>query len=326
MLKHQKGNPPDCLQQPAPSPTQQSTFDQDDINETSWERIETEISRQGFNRLALSERSDIDLWVSNNLDDQTKPLQVGERKWELRKWNMTWAILFPDHTIPSSPCKRLPFMHSLYISLTFLQVYDDDAFKSLTNTELLVKSFEETLDLRSESGDIEGIDGEMSDKLKDCLRVAISVAAISNKQKRDLSRRRLLDSSLAPGESRPSQAISEAPFQGRVDLPKSNMPISKPSTTSRPTEPHQNPEVHGRSHSAGIMNMVQNSDQSSLQDFMHLQTFEDNDSLHGDSFMNNPLENEQQFFDADTWDQYNSECNAICDQLLQNSSTASSVP
>jgi len=37
--------------------------------------------------------------------------------------------------------------------------------------------------------------------------------------------------------------------------------------------------------------------------------------------MNNPLENQQQFFDADTWDQYDSECNAICDQLLQNSST-----
>jgi hypothetical protein len=193
---------------------------------------------------------------------------------------------------------------------------------SLTNTELLVKSFEETVDLRSESGDIEGIDGEMLDKLKDSLRVAISVAAISNKQKRDLSRRRLLDSSLAPAESGSPQAISGDPFQGRVALPKCNM-HSEPSTTSRPTEPHQNPEVHGRSHSAGIMNMIQNSDQSSLQDFrlMYLPTNEDNDSWHGNPFMNNPLENQQQFFDADTWDQYDSECNAICDQLLQNSST-----
>jgi hypothetical protein len=129
VLKHQKANPPDCLQQPASSQTaQQSILDQDDINETSWERIENEISRQGFNRLVSSEQSDIDLWVSNNLDDQTKPLQVEERKWELRKWNMTWVILFPDHTIPSSPGKRLPFMHSLYISLTFC--------KSTTTTRL----------------------------------------------------------------------------------------------------------------------------------------------------------------------------------------------
>ena len=143
---------------------------------------------------------------------------------------------------------------------------------SLTNTELLVKSFKETVDLRIESGDIEGIDDETLDKLQDSLRVAISVAAISNKQQRDLLRRRLLDSSLAPGEAGPSQGISEDPFQGQVALPKCNMPISEPSTTSRPTEPHQNPEVHGRSHSAGIMNMIQNSDQSSLQDFrfMHL--------------------------------------------------------
>jgi hypothetical protein len=194
---------------------------------------------------------------------------------------------------------------------------------SLTNTELLVKSFKETVDLRIESGDIEGIDDETLDKLQDSLWVAISVAAISNKQQRDLLRRRLLDSSLAPGEAGPSQGISEDPFQGQVALPKCNMPISEPSTTSRPTEPHQNPEVHGRSHSAGIMNMIQNSDQSSLQDFrfMHLPSNEDNDSWGGNPFMNNPLENQQQFFDADTWDQYDSECNAICDQLLQNSST-----
>ena len=118
VLKHQKANPLDCLQQPASSQTA-SIFDQDDIDEISWEQIENEISRQGFIRLTLNEQDDIELWVLNNLDDQTKPHQVEERKWELRKWNMTWAILFPNRTIPPSPCKRLPFMHSLYISLMF---------------------------------------------------------------------------------------------------------------------------------------------------------------------------------------------------------------
>ena len=39
-----------------------------------------------------------------------------------------------------------------------MQVYDVDAFMSLTNTELLVQSFKETVDLRIESGEIEGID------------------------------------------------------------------------------------------------------------------------------------------------------------------------
>jgi hypothetical protein len=194
---------------------------------------------------------------------------------------------------------------------------------SLTNTELLVKSFKETVDLRIESGDIEGIDDETLDKLQDSLRVAISVAAISNKPQRDLLRRGLLNSSLAPGESGPSQTISEDPFQEQVALPKNNMPISKQSTTSSPTESHQNPEVHDRSHLAGIMNMVQSSDQSSLQDFIiHPPSIEENDSMRGISFMDNPYENVSPLFDADAWHQFDAESNVMCDQFFQNSSTS----
>jgi hypothetical protein len=88
---------------------------------------------------------------------------VEPRKWELRKRNMTWRILFPGCEIPKSPCGY----HSpaLDQQLANFQVYDDDLLISLTNTDLLLKSFKETVESGIESGDIEGIEDETLDRL-----------------------------------------------------------------------------------------------------------------------------------------------------------------
>jgi hypothetical protein len=76
---------------------------------------------------------------------------------------------------------------------------------SLTNTELLVRSFKETTNLRIESSDIEVIDEETLDNLLDSLRIAISVASARNQEQRDLLRRRLLNSTLYTGTSHTPQ-------------------------------------------------------------------------------------------------------------------------
>lgn len=69
---------------------------------------------------------------------------------------------------------------------------------SLTNTELLIKSFKETVESRIELGDIEGVDDETLDKLMESLQVAISIASSSNQQQRDHLRQKLLHATLPP--------------------------------------------------------------------------------------------------------------------------------
>jgi hypothetical protein len=44
----------------------------------------------------------------------------------------------------------------------------------VTKSELLVNEFKRAVELRTEEGDIEGVDGETLVKLQECLRLAIS--------------------------------------------------------------------------------------------------------------------------------------------------------
>jgi hypothetical protein len=210
VLKHQDASPPQCM----PGFEGSALYNEDDIDKSTWGKIEDEITRQGFERLSHSEQGEINLWVLNNLDHDTQNLQTELRKWELRKWNMTWRTLFPDHTIPACPCKCSNFWS--YKSLIRLQVYDDDAFMSLTNTELLVEAFKDTVEFGLEIGEIEGIDDETLDKLMEMLRVAVSIASSSSQQQRDMLRQRLLSSTLRPGLSTSAVASNEGVRSGNV--------------------------------------------------------------------------------------------------------------
>jgi hypothetical protein len=119
VVKHLKANSSQCVQPSILSQEmQQSSFHQDDISEETWSKIDEQISRKEFNKLDLSKQTVIDHWVLANLDNQ-KPQQDEKRKWDLRKWNMTWRILFPNYDVPSSPCKFLSMVGVLYIFLTF---------------------------------------------------------------------------------------------------------------------------------------------------------------------------------------------------------------
>ncbi|KAE9369908.1 hypothetical protein N431DRAFT_485699 [Stipitochalara longipes BDJ] len=184
VLKHQKAKPPQCLQP--------SELNQDDISDDLWEKIDTEISRPGFHRLAQNEQGDIDLWVSANLEHECQKQEVEERKWDLRKWNMIWRILFPTNEIPLRP------------------FYSDDVFMSVASTELLVKSFKETLNLGIESRKFNHIDDTTLDKLMAVLRIAISVASTGDPQQRNLLQKTLLNSNLVSETSHwPHNASSE---------------------------------------------------------------------------------------------------------------------
>lgn len=101
VLKHQDAAPLEYI----PNFEQPAVSDQEDIDKYTWGKIEDEISRRGFGRLPQSERDDIDHWVLKNLENNTPIQAVEERKWELRKWNMMWRILFPSYETPPSPCK-----------------------------------------------------------------------------------------------------------------------------------------------------------------------------------------------------------------------------
>jgi hypothetical protein len=96
VLEHQKANPQQCLQQ--------SNLDPDEIDDDSWAKLKDGASRKGFNQLAPDEQTDIDNWVLQNLDSD-QPQQYEERKWDLRKWNLTWRILLPNQKVPESPCR-----------------------------------------------------------------------------------------------------------------------------------------------------------------------------------------------------------------------------
>lgn len=107
VLKHQKANPSDCTEQSR----YPSYLMDDDIDEPTWERIDDQINRQGFGRLPKGTQDEIDVWVLEHLNTAAQTAPVEERKWELRKWNMTWRILFPHETEPPSPCMSLDFSY-----------------------------------------------------------------------------------------------------------------------------------------------------------------------------------------------------------------------
>jgi len=97
VLKHLEDDPADCVQQLGGDP--------DDISKSTWTEIEREVSRAGFEKLTARLRENIDSWVLNNLDSYALNETVETHKGELRKWYMTWRILFPAVDIPASPCK-----------------------------------------------------------------------------------------------------------------------------------------------------------------------------------------------------------------------------
>jgi hypothetical protein len=84
---------------------------------------------------------------------------------------------------------------------------------SLTNTELLIKLFGETVESRIDTGDILGVNDETLDKLRDSLRVAISIA--SNRNRRELLERKPLASTLP--EACNDVSMSENPSQSQLD-------------------------------------------------------------------------------------------------------------
>jgi len=83
---------------------QQLPNDQDDISWRTWIEIERDISGRGFEQLPQNVREEIDLWVFTNLDAYAPNGPVEDHKRELRKWYMTWKILFQGVWIPASPC------------------------------------------------------------------------------------------------------------------------------------------------------------------------------------------------------------------------------
>jgi len=139
--------------------------------------ISDEINRNGWKNLSEGLQGEINSWAENLAQDIQKQ-DFEEWMWELRKWNMTWRILFPGCSIPSSPCESWkPFS----VSLTKLpsQDYDDETIMSLPNTEILVNLFMETVDLWRESGELDGVDEQTRNTLGRCLRETISTASIT---------------------------------------------------------------------------------------------------------------------------------------------------
>ncbi len=121
---------------------------------------------------------------------------------------------------------------------------------SLTNTELLVKSFKETVELALVNGDIDGIDDETLDYLLGSLRVAISVSSSSNRQQRDLLRRRLLNATLktvAPASSKVASdriIIEDNPDKLVALAPPTPSILPMPVNPSVPMEHQQLTEMY----------------------------------------------------------------------------------
>jgi hypothetical protein len=205
-----------------------------------------------------------------------------------------------------------------------LQVYDDDdVFLSLTNTELLVKSFKETVDLKIELGDIEDINDETFDKLLNSLRLAISVASASNQEQRDLLRRRFLNSTLKSGTSHSSQNsntknTSGIAIQGATAGPEDPLPITDLYSAS-PIREYSPPHVitgHISTDSAMTMSMPQNASLSAPEN--RAQNATSIQSGFGPSsqeigYMNKPFEAGQDSFNVEAWDQFDLEWNATFD-------------
>lgn len=158
---------------------------------------------------------------------------------------------------------------------------------SLTNTELLIKSFKETVESRIELGDIEGIDDETLDKLMESLQVAISIASSSNQQQRDHLRQKLLHATLPPEpthEEQDSSQVASLPIISDKASPKRTT-LAEDTMSSGEKQPDssaafftsQMSRTYEHLHSTTTIDMSQNGDLRENPYGIHDQTFvEDN--------------------------------------------------
>jgi len=109
VVEHQKAHRSGC--------EQQLVQDSDEISDLTWDGIKSDVSKFGsFKRLPAPLRQTIDLWVQDNLYSYAPNDTLPKRQGELRKWYMTWRILFPSVDIPAHPCKFTPFNYLSFMS------------------------------------------------------------------------------------------------------------------------------------------------------------------------------------------------------------------
>jgi hypothetical protein len=174
VLKHQEG---DC------SGFKNQDQEPDDICKEKWAEIERDVSRSGFEKLPLSHRQSIDLWVLNNLEFYAPNESMETRKGELRKWYIAWEILFRGLP-PPHPCKSMYSIYSIATDLAFI-VYEEYREVLPSNTSLLIRTFKELVEAGVQRGEIDGITDENLEKLQKCLRTAIHRASKDSEQTYD---------------------------------------------------------------------------------------------------------------------------------------------
>jgi len=213
--------------------------DWDDIGEEMWDKIEKNVSRAAFEKLADSYQSRIDVWVLDHLESYAPHDTIESRKGELRKWHMIWDILFFNRS-PPPPCKFVLILRYYFYSLPL--VYMDSQETIPTNTDLLLRKFKEVVDASVESGEIEGITDENLEKLQKCLQVALSKATQDVEDRpieRDLSQMRDLLSEDLPALSMLDPA-SDSTAWNALDTPiQSQMQPMGNTIGSNPAEASQ---------------------------------------------------------------------------------------
>jgi hypothetical protein len=193
-------------------------------------------------------------------------------------------------------------------------------FLSTTNTELLLKSFKETVDLKIELGDIEDINEETFDQLLGSLRLAISVASASNQEQRNLMRRRLLNSTSNPGTLPSSQIFDEKntggfAIQEATAGPEDPLPITDFYSASSIREDLPPVVISGPipTDASMTMSMPQNASLSApehrARNTMSIQAgFGPSSPEIG--YRNVPWETGRDPFNVESWDQFGLEWNA----------------
>ncbi len=226
-MKHQELSPLECRET-------QTLYEEDDIDREVWNAIENNISRDAFNHLSQSVREEIDTWVSASLQAYAPQDSLETRQTELRKWNIVWRTLFPGSAIPAHPCK----LHCLQDTAihSSRSVYDDTPSIPLTKSELLVNEFKRAVELRTEEGDIEGIDAETLVKLQECLRLAISnTSRTVNDSMKSPPMKRHVDFSQGSIVSNSSSILQPASDTQPLIAPIATHAISQPSRGEPPT-------------------------------------------------------------------------------------------
>jgi len=200
---------------------------------------------------------------------------------------------------------------------------------SMTNTELLVRSFKETVDLRIESNDIEGIDEDTLNKILESLRLAISVASASSQEQRDLLRRRALTSTSNTGSLQSSQN-SNAELNSKTSTQESTaglegITLFSDSYSAPPTLVASQHNISGPQSPEKTMNMPGEADFSAPDKKRHSETcffstsFQSGFPISQASVaMNTPFEAPHESFDPMSWDQFDLEWNTPSEPFNPN--------